>query len=72
MMGDLEGQRESLLRSRTHVRETGGAAAQARGLLRSISHKELRHRLILYLVIVGLSVAIVYVLYLKIRRRRLF
>ncbi|CAM9905797.1 unnamed protein product [Hapterophycus canaliculatus] len=72
VMGDLEGQRESLLRSRAHVRDTGGAAAKARGLLRSISRRELRHRLLLYVIIVGLSVAIVYVLYLKIRRRRLF
>lgn len=69
VMGDLEAQRESLLRSRTNVREAEGAATKARRLLRTISRRELRHRLCLYLVIVALSAAIVFVLYLKIRRR---
>ncbi|CBN79289.1 Soluble NSF Attachment Protein (SNAP) Receptor (SNARE) [Ectocarpus siliculosus] len=71
VMGDLESQRESLLRSRTSVRDTGAAAGQARRLLGSISRRELRHRLCLYAVIALLSAAIVFVLYLKIRRRSL-
>lgn len=69
VMGDLESQRESLLRSRANVSETAGAATTARQMLRSMSRKELRHRLFLYLVIVALSVSIVFVLYLKIKRR---
>lgn len=69
VVGDLESQRESLLRSRASVRGAEGAATSARRLLRSISRKELRHRLCLYLIILSLSVAIVVVLYLKIRRR---
>ncbi|CAM9647677.1 unnamed protein product [Pylaiella littoralis] len=69
VMGDLESQRESLLRSRANVSETAGAAATARQMLRSISRKELRHRLFLYLVIAALSAAIVCVLYSKIKRR---
>lgn len=68
VVGDLESQRESLLRSQAHVRQTGGISTRARRLLRSIARKEFRHRLILYLIIVGLSVAIVLVLYFKIRR----
>ncbi|CAB1116051.1 unnamed protein product [Ectocarpus sp. CCAP 1310/34] len=71
VMGDLESQRESLLRSRASVRDTGAAAGQARRLLGSISRRELRHRLCLYAVIALLSAAIVFVLYLKIRRRSL-
>ncbi|CAN0264979.1 unnamed protein product, partial [Ectocarpus fasciculatus] len=71
VMGDLESQRESLLRSRASVRDTGAAAGQARRLLGSISRRELRHRLCLYVVIALLSAAIVFVLYLKIRRRSL-
>lgn len=69
VVGDLEAQRETLLRSRANVREAEGAATKARRLLRTISRRELRHRLCLYLVIVALSAAIVLVLYLKIRRR---
>eukprot|EP00752_Nemacystus_decipiens_P002620 g2453.t1 len=69
VMTDLESQRETLLRSRANVRETEGAAATARRLLRTISRRELRHRLCLYLIIVALSASIVLVLYLKIRRR---
>lgn len=69
VMTDLESQRETLLRSRANVRETAGAAATARRLLRSISRRELRHRLCLYFIIVALSASIVLVLYLKIRRR---
>ncbi|CAM9682451.1 unnamed protein product [Ectocarpus sp. 8 AP-2014] len=71
VMGNLESQRESLLRSRASVRDTGAAAGQARRLLGSISRRELRHRLCLYAVIALLSAAIVFVLYLKIRRRSL-
>ena len=69
VVGDLESQRESLLRSQAHVRDTEGAAVKARRMLRSLSRKEFRHRLLLYLVILILSGAIVLVLYLKIRRR---
>lgn len=69
VVGDLESQRETLLRSRTNVRETEGAAATARRLLRTMSRRELRHRLCLYLIIAALSASIVLVLYLKIRRR---
>lgn len=69
VVGDLESQRESLLRSQAHVRETEGAAVKARRVLRSLSRKEFRHRLFLYLVILILSGAIVFVLYLKIRHR---
>lgn len=68
VMGDLEAQRESFLRSNVNVRETEDAATKARRLLRSISRKEFRHRLFLYLVIFCLSTAIVSVVYLKIRR----
>lgn len=69
VMGDLESQRETLLRSRANIRETEGAAATARRLLRSISRRELRHRLCLYFIIAVLSTSIVIVLYLKIKRR---
>lgn len=69
VVGDLESQRESLLRSQAHVRETEGAAVKARRMLRSLSRKEFRHRLFLHLVILILSGAIVFVLYLKIRHR---
>lgn len=68
VIGDLESQRESLLRSQANVRETEGMSQQARRALRSLSHKEFRHRLCLYLIILGLSVAIVVVVYFKIRR----
>lgn len=69
VVGDLESQRESLLWSQAHVRETEDAAVKARRMLRSLSRKEFRHRLFLYLVILILSGAIVFVLYLKIRHR---
>ncbi|CAM9203202.1 unnamed protein product [Sphacelaria rigidula] len=69
VVGDLESQRESLLRSQAHVRDTGRVSDKARRLLRSIARKEFRHRLMLYLIILGLSTAIVFVLYFKIRRR---
>ncbi|CAM9390674.1 unnamed protein product [Discosporangium mesarthrocarpum] len=66
--GDLEAQRESLLRSQGNVQETGGMVERARGELRALSGKELRHRLCLYLIISALSCAILYLLYLKIRK----
>lgn len=68
VVGDLESQRESLLRSQAHVRDTGRVSDQARRLLRSIARNEFRHRLMLYLIILGLSTAIVFVLYFKLRR----
>ncbi|CAM9456787.1 unnamed protein product [Choristocarpus tenellus] len=66
---DLESQRESLLRSRSNVRGTSSVVQNARQELVSLSRKDLLHRLCLYLVIIALSCAILWVLYHKIRRR---
>lgn len=69
VVGDLESQRESLLRSSAHVRDTDSAATKARRVLRSIARKDLRHRLVLYMIISMLVLAILGVVYWKISRR---
>jgi vesicle transport through interaction with t-SNAREs protein 1 len=69
VMGDLESQRESLLRSHQNVRETGGFSDRSGSILRSMERRYMRTKLVLYGIIVALCCAIILVLYIKLTRR---
>jgi hypothetical protein len=68
-IGDLEAQRQSLLRASGYVTDVQGDAGTARALLAAIARRDARHKALLYAIIIALLFANGLVLYLKLRRR---
>jgi vesicle transport through interaction with t-SNAREs protein 1 len=66
IMSDLRSQRETILRTRDHVRDVDSNLSRSRQLLISMGKRAATNKLILSGVIVMLVLAIIYVLYTKI------
>jgi vesicle transport through interaction with t-SNAREs protein 1 len=66
IMSDLQSQRETILRTREHVRDVDSNLSRSRQLLISMGKRAATNKLILSGVIAMLVLAIIYVLYTKI------
>ena len=65
VLGELNGQRETLLRATHKVQETNSAASRARVALARMSRRACYNKAVLWTIIVLLVVLILLVIYLK-------
>ncbi|CEM14179.1 unnamed protein product [Vitrella brassicaformis CCMP3155] len=68
VMSDLKGQRETLMRTHQHVRDTDSNLQRAKRILRTMGRRALTNKVLLHVIIVLLLLAIVMTLVMKLTR----